>query len=95
MSDNYIIEVRSKSLGITVRAGIVVRDGHRFRFYAATRAFNSLDGRLFKSRKSAEAAALRHIVERSTRGRFHGIHVPHKLGSNATSHPECSTRERP
>jgi hypothetical protein len=38
MSDNYIIEVRSKSLGITVRAGVVVRDGHRFRFYAATRA---------------------------------------------------------
>jgi len=48
MSDNYIIEVRSKSLGITVRAGVVVRDGHRFRFYAATRAFNSLDGRCLK-----------------------------------------------
>ena len=95
MSDNYIIEVRSKSLGITVRARVVVRDGHRFRFYAATRAFNSLESRLFKSRKSAEAAALRHIVERSTRGRFHGIDVPHKLGANATSQPECSTRERP
>jgi hypothetical protein len=51
MSDNYIIEIRSKSLGITVEAGIGVRDGHRFRFYAATHAFNSLQGQLFKSRK--------------------------------------------
>jgi len=49
MSDNYIVEIRSTSLGITVQAGVVVRDGHRFRFYAATRAFNSLEGQLFKS----------------------------------------------
>ena len=69
MSDNYIIEIRSKSLGITVEAGVVVREGHRFRFYAATHAFNSLEGQLFKSPKAAEAAALRHMVERSTRGR--------------------------
>lgn len=86
MSDNYIIEVRSKSLGITVRAGIVVRDGHRFRFYAATRAFNSLEGQLFKSPKAAEGAALRHIVETSTRGRFRGIDVPRQRESNTTSH---------
>ena len=29
MFDNYIIEIRLKSVGITVQAGIVVRDGHR------------------------------------------------------------------
>jgi len=63
MSDNYIIEIRSKSTGITVEAGIVVRDGHRFRFYAATHAFDSLEGRLFKSPKAAESAAFRHMVE--------------------------------
>jgi hypothetical protein len=94
MADSYIIEIRSKSLGITVEAGIVVRDGHRFRFYAAPHAFNSLEGQLFKSPKAAEAAALRDIVERSTRGRFDGINVPHKRESNATSHcvrTECHT----
>ena len=69
MSDNYIIEIRSKSRGISVEAGVVVREGHRFRFYAATHAFNSLEGQLFKSLKAAEAAALRHMVERSARGR--------------------------
>jgi hypothetical protein len=94
MSDSYIIEIRSKSLGIMVEAGVVVRDGHRFRFYAATHAFNSLEGQLFKSPKAAEAAALRHIVERSTRGRFRGVDVPHKRESNASSHrvkTECHT----
>ena len=71
------------------------RDGHRFRFYAASRAFNCLEGQLFKSPKAAEAAALRHIVERSRRGRFDGIDVPH---ANATSHcvrRECDTAYGP
>ena len=86
MSDNYIIEIRSKSLGITLEAGVVVRDGHRFRFYAATRAFNSLEDQLFKSPKAAEAAALRHIIERSTGGRFHRVDVPRKPESNASPH---------
>jgi len=65
MSDNYIIEIHPQSAGITVQAGIVVRDGHRFRFCAATDAFSSLEGHLFKSPKAAESAALRLIVERS------------------------------
>jgi hypothetical protein len=60
MSDNYIIEIRPTSVGITVQAGIVVRDGHRFRFFAATHAFDPLEGQLFKSPKAAESAALRH-----------------------------------
>ena len=94
MSNNYIIEIHAKALGITVEAGIVVRDGRRFRSYAATHAFNSLEGQLFKSPKAAEAAALRHIVERSMRGRFDGIDVPDKQESYATSHyvrTECHT----
>jgi hypothetical protein len=86
MFGNYIIEIRSKSLAITVQAGIVVREGHRFRFYAATHAFKSLEGQQFKSPKAAEAAAPRYIDERLTRGRFDGIAVPHKRISNATSH---------
>lgn len=91
MADNYIIEIRSKPLGITVEAGIVVRDGHRFRFYAATHVFDSLEGQLFKSPKAAEAAALRHIVEGSTRGRFDSIDVAHRREYDANSH--CSRTE--
>jgi hypothetical protein len=52
MSDNYIIEVRSGA------AGIVVRDGHKFRFFAASRPFHSLEGQLFENPKAAEKAAL-------------------------------------
>jgi len=67
MSDNYIIEVRPKAIGITVQAGIVVRDGHKFRFFAATSAFNALEGHLFKSPRHAEKAALRHVTDVSVR----------------------------
>jgi hypothetical protein len=63
MSDNYIIEIRPKSVGATVQAGIVVRDGHGFRFFAATRAFDSLDGQHFRSPKAAEQAALQRVTE--------------------------------
>jgi hypothetical protein len=62
MSDNYIIEVRAAS-GITVQAGMVVRDSGGFRFFAATRAFNALEGQLFKNPKAAEQAALLRIAE--------------------------------
>jgi hypothetical protein len=63
MSDNYIIEIRPKAVGITVQAGIVVRDGQGFRFFAATRVFDPLDGRHFKSPKAAEHAALQRVAE--------------------------------
>ena len=78
MFDNYIIEIRPKSVGITVQAGVVVRDGHRFRFCAATGAFSALEGQLFKSPKAAESAALRLIVGRSMRSRLDGIDVAHE-----------------
>jgi hypothetical protein len=58
MSDNYVIEVNSKIAGITVQAGIVVRDGQGFRFFAASRAFDALEGQVFKSPRAAEHAAL-------------------------------------
>jgi hypothetical protein len=67
MSDNYIIEIRPNAAGITVQAGIVVRDGRGFRFFAATHAFNPLEGHLFRSPKEAEKAALRHVAEVSAR----------------------------
>ena len=63
MSDNYIIEIRPKSIGVTVQAGIVVRDGHAFRFFAATHIFDALEGQLFKSPKAAEHAALRRVTD--------------------------------
>jgi len=44
MSDTYIIEIRPKSGGVLLQAGIVVRDGQRFCFYAATPAFDPLNG---------------------------------------------------
>jgi hypothetical protein len=53
MSDSYIIEVNSKP------AGIVVRDAGGYRFFAATRRFNSLEGRLFRTTREAELAARR------------------------------------
>jgi hypothetical protein len=55
MYDTYIIETRKGA------AGIVVRDGRGFRFFAAAHDFNSLEGRIFGSPKEAEAAALRHV----------------------------------
>jgi hypothetical protein len=67
MSDNYVIEVRPQAVGVTVQAGIVVRDGRKFRFFAATRAFNALEGHLFKSPRHAEQAALRHVTEVASR----------------------------
>jgi hypothetical protein len=55
MYDTYIIETR------TGAAGIVVRDGHGFRFFAATHAFNGLEGLFFDTPKAAEAAEQRHV----------------------------------
>jgi hypothetical protein len=61
MSDNYIIELHSGP------AGIVVRDGRRYRFFAASHAFNALDGHLFKTPKDAEKAAHRQAASVASR----------------------------
>jgi hypothetical protein len=74
MSDNYIIEIRPKAAGITVQAGIVVRDGRGFRFFAATHAFNPLEGHLFKNPREAGKAALRHVTGVSRQGRTRPAH---------------------
>jgi hypothetical protein len=52
MSDSYIIEVSSQA------AGIVVRDRLGYRFFAAAQPFFRLDGRLFRSARDAERAAM-------------------------------------
>jgi hypothetical protein len=53
MSDSYIIEVSSQP------AGIVVRDPGGFRFFAASRRFDRLEGQLFRNAREAERAASR------------------------------------
>jgi hypothetical protein len=63
MFDSYVIETRKGA------AGIVVRDGRGFRFFAATRDFTSLEGKLFGTPKEAEAAAVRHVDGVKPQGR--------------------------
>jgi hypothetical protein len=53
MSDTYIIEVSSQA------AGIVVRNSDGYRFFAASRRFNPLEGQLFRNAREAERAARR------------------------------------
>jgi hypothetical protein len=62
MSSNYVIEIRPPSIGVALQAGIVVRDGGRFRFFSASRAFDALEGQFFDSPKKAEHAALERIA---------------------------------
>ena len=58
MFDNYLIEIHDSA------AGIVVRDGNRFQFFAVGENFFSLEGRSFSSPHEAEKAALRHAASR-------------------------------
>jgi hypothetical protein len=62
MSSNYIIEIKPPSTGVVLQAGIVVRDGPRFRFFSASKAFDALEGQRFDSPKKAEQAALERIA---------------------------------
>jgi len=57
MSDSYIIEVKSRAVGI------VVRDRSGFRFFAALPQFFRLEGRLFRSAREAERAAAAFMAE--------------------------------
>ena len=52
MSDSYIIEVRSEP------AGIVIRERGGFRFFAASQAFQRMEGQYFRSVREAEQEAL-------------------------------------
>jgi hypothetical protein len=51
MYDRYVIETSNGP------AGIVVRDGRGFRFFASNRDFSSLDGHLFATPRAAQTAA--------------------------------------
>ncbi|MBB1092807.1 hypothetical protein [Rhodopseudomonas pseudopalustris] len=53
MSDAYVIEVHSRT------AGIVVRDGRNYCFFASHHDFNSLERRSFGSLVAAQKAATR------------------------------------
>jgi hypothetical protein len=56
MSKAFVIEARSES------AGIVVHDGRLYRFFAATREFDELEGRDFRSPAAAQRAVLQHMT---------------------------------
>jgi len=51
MSDTYIIEVGSQP------AGIIVRTGGGYQFFAASHRFNRLEGQIFRNAREAERAA--------------------------------------
>jgi hypothetical protein len=53
MSDNFIIEISTEI------AGIVVRNPEGYRFFSASRRFDTMEGRIFRSANEAERAALR------------------------------------
>lgn len=63
MSDNYIIEVSSRA------AGLVVRDGGKFRFFAASSEFAGLEGQSFSNPREAEKAAMRQADLRKEKSR--------------------------
>ena len=67
MFDNYIIEVRPPTAGVTFQAGIVVREGRNFTFFAASHIFEPLEGQRFDSPKTAEKAALRRLANLAAR----------------------------
>ncbi|MGQ0684062.1 hypothetical protein [Bradyrhizobium sp.] len=58
MSQAYIIEIESRT------AGIVAREERGFRFFSSERAFDSLEGRQFRSARDAERAARALLRER-------------------------------
>jgi hypothetical protein len=58
---------RPPTSGLTFQAGIIVRDGGSFRFFAASRLFEPLEGRRFENPQKAEKAALRRMTDVASR----------------------------
>ena len=58
MSEGYSIEIAGEIIGIIVRN----KDERVFRFHSAVRAFNALDGRVFRRPAAAERAAREHAM---------------------------------
>ena len=70
MFDTCIIEVRPPTAGETLQAGIIVRGGRNFRFFAASNIFYPLEGQRFDNPKTAEKAALRRLANLASRRRL-------------------------
>jgi len=66
MFDNYIIEAKPPNTGVTFQAGIIVRDGRNFIFFAASDIFEPLEGQRFDGPKTAQQAALRRLAKVAT-----------------------------
>lgn len=58
MSHAYVIEIHSQT------AGIIVRDGREYCFFASDCDFDALEGRSFPSPKEAEKAVFRFAAGR-------------------------------
>lgn len=61
MSNAYVIEASDET------AGVVVREGQRFRFLSSSPRFWTLDGEYYRSPKEAERAALALLAVRTLR----------------------------
>ena len=61
MSQTYIIEVSSQAAGIVVRntRGDPQGNPQGYMFFAASRRFSRLDGKIFRNAREAERAAAR------------------------------------
>jgi len=87
MSENYVIEIQPLAPGRTVQAGIVVRDGRSYQFFAAAADFYALEAQRFKTPKAAEQAARRCIVDLRSNG------FPPAVGSaGRKANPETISR---
>ncbi|HMN71307.1 MAG TPA: hypothetical protein PKA55_05500 [Rhodoblastus sp.] len=62
--DAFIIESHDRI------AGIVASDGRAYRFFASERAFESLEGRVFRSARHAERAVRDLIANRPRQATF-------------------------
>jgi hypothetical protein len=77
-ASTYIIETCKGA------AGIVVRDGRGFRFFAAKREFH-LDGQLFATPRAAEAAAVECLSAANGRARKTPERVPHPASHKSSN----------
>ena len=66
-ADQFTVWSTDSSGNETLQAGIIVRDGRNFRFFAASDIFHPLEGQRFGSPKTAEQAALRRLVNLASR----------------------------
>ena len=95
MFDNYIIEVRPPTAGVTFQAGIIVRDGRSFKFFAASHIFEPLEGQRFNSPKTAEQAALRRLAKLASRQLAAAEASTASAKARAARHPDIPSSINP